>query len=103
MAKVVLEQSFEQPISEEEYGRFAARLDPCLEVRNGCWVRSYFSKDRRRCICEFEAPDAESVRDALRMASVPFDRVWSSDVYAVEDYPELYDKLEQLRAKLAAG
>jgi hypothetical protein len=103
MAKVILEQSFEQPISEEDYGRFAARLDPCLEVRNGCWVRSYFSKDRRRCICEFEAPDAESVRDALRLADVPFDRVWSSDLYAVEDYPEAQKKLDQLRKKLAEG
>ena len=103
MAKVILEQSFEQPISEEELARFAARLDPCLEVRNGCWVRSYISKDRRRCMCEFEAPDAESVRDALRTADVPFDRVWSSDLYVVEDYPVMREKLEQLRKKLAAG
>ena len=103
MARVILEQSFEQPVNDEDYARFAARLDPCLEVRNGAWVRSYFSKDRRRCICEFEAPDAESVREALRSADVPFDRVWSADLYAVEDYPAAREKLDQLREKLAAG
>ena len=103
MAKVILEQSFEQPISDEELGRFAARLDPCLDVRNGGWVRSYVSKDRKRCVCEFEAPDAESVRDALRSADVPFDRVWSADLYVVEDYPALQEKLDELRKKLDAG
>ena len=43
------------------------------------------------------------IRDALRSADIPFDRVWSSDVYAVEDYPAMRDKLEQLRKKLAEG
>ena len=97
MAHIVLEQSFEQPVGEEKFAEFAKRLDPCLALRRGTWVRSYFSADRKRVVCEFEAPDAESVREALRTANVPFDRVWSADLFKVEDYPELLAKLEQLR------
>jgi hypothetical protein len=48
-------------------------------------------------VCEFEAPDAESVREALRAAGQPFDRVWPATVHAVEDYPEHRARLDRLR------
>jgi hypothetical protein len=72
-----------------DYAANAKRLDPCLEVRNGAWRRSTLSKDKLRMVCEFEAPDAESVREACRTAGVAFERVWTADVYAVEDYPDM--------------
>jgi hypothetical protein len=31
--------------------------------------------------CEFEATDAEQIRDSARSAGIPFDRCWSADVY----------------------
>ena len=99
MARVIVDHVFDPPMSEEHQADFARRLDPCLEVRNGAWRRSAISKDRRRMTCEFEAPDAETVREALRSAKVPFEAVWSVDVYAVEDYPELKAKLDTLVGK----
>jgi hypothetical protein len=33
-----------------------------------------------RMLCLYEAPDAESVRLANREASLPFDRVWASQI-----------------------
>ena len=57
-------------------------LDPtCLEAYGARGMRSCLSKDRRRMICEFEAPDAESIRTAIRSAGLTFDRVWLADVY----------------------
>jgi hypothetical protein len=103
MARVVMEQTFEEPLSDEEQARFAKRLDECLEMRNGAWARSYLATDRRRMICEFEAPDAESVRQALRSSGLSFDRVWAADVYAVEDYPEHLAKLNALRKSAGTG
>jgi hypothetical protein len=50
-------------------------------------------------ICEFEAPDAESVREACRAASIPFERVWAANVFDVEDYPEMKEKLTALLEK----
>jgi hypothetical protein len=35
--------------------------------------------DRRRRICVFEAPDADSVRVSYRSAGVSFERVWAAE------------------------
>ncbi|HEX6766230.1 MAG TPA: nickel-binding protein [Polyangiaceae bacterium] len=99
MARIVVEYSFEKPMSDEELSVIAQRLDPCLDVRNGTWARSYVAGDRRRMTCEFEAPDAESVREALRSANVTFERVWPANVFDAADYPEFQAKLEKLRGK----
>ena len=96
MARVVVEQVFDPPMSEEAYAEFAKRLDPCLDVRRAMWRRSYVSPDRRRMTCEFEAPDAEVVRDAMRSSGLKFERAWTAEVFAVEDYPELMAKLRAL-------
>lgn len=101
MARILMEQSFEQPMSDEALSEFAKRLDPCLEIRDGTWARSYVSADRRRMVCEFEAPDAGAVRDALRMSGIPFDRVWAAQMFDAGDYPDLAEKLRQVREKLA--
>jgi hypothetical protein len=99
MARIIVEQSFDPPMTTEDQEAFARRLDACLEIRNGAWRRSSIAGDRRRMICEFEAPDAESVREALRSARVPFDAVWTAEVYAVEDYPDHQARLDRLLAR----
>ena len=101
MARVIAEHTFETPLSDEELASMSRRVDACLEVRDGAWVRSYVSADRKRMICEFEAPDAESVRHALRSAESKFDRVWSATAFVVEDYPEHLARLNDLRARSA--
>jgi SAM-dependent methyltransferase len=95
------EHLFSEPFTDERYSEAAQKLDPCLEVRQGIWRRSSLSSDRLRMVCEFEAPDAESVREAMRNAGVPFDRVWTANVYAIEDYPDLMKRLRDLLAPKA--
>ncbi|HSY25029.1 MAG TPA: nickel-binding protein [Polyangiaceae bacterium] len=99
MARVLVEQQFAQPLTDEQYGTFARRLDPCIEVRHGMWRRSSISADKQRMICEFEAPDAEAVREAFRASGVDYERAWAADVFAVEDYPDQLKKLETLVGK----
>ena len=82
MAILVLEQSFENPIDPEELNDSSKRVDKCLEAHGARWMRSYLSVDRRRLVCEFEAADAESVRDSFRSAGVPFDACWSATVFS---------------------
>ena len=101
MARVVMEQIFEEPMPEEQLAEFSKRLDACLDLHEATWARSYLSSDRRRMVCEFEAPDADSVREALHSAHVPFERVWSAQVFDAGDYPELQEKLHRIRDKLA--
>jgi uncharacterized protein DUF4242 len=90
MAVLVLEQSFDPPITPEQLTDAARRLDRCLEVHGAKWRRSYLSKDRKRMICEFEAADAESVRESARSSGVAFDACWIADVYAAEAPSESY-------------
>ena len=82
MVHLIVEQTFETPLTDEEHGRIGQRLDKCLEAYGARWMRSYLSTERRRMVCEFEAPDAEAVRVSYRSAGVAFDRVWAAEVYA---------------------
>ena len=81
MVRLIVEHAYDPPLTDEEHHRAARRLDPCLEAHGARWLASYLAHDRRRMICEFEAPDAEAVRASLRSAEVAFERVWSSEVY----------------------
>ena len=85
MAVLVLEQSFDPPMTNEQLNEAAQRFDKCLEAHGARWMRSYVSKDRKRMICEFEAPDAEQVRASARSAGVSFDDCWTADMYAREN------------------
>lgn len=78
MATVILERSFDPPLTEQRFGQLAARLAPCLDRSGIQWMRSHMSRDRTRLICEFEAPDAGVLRGALRQARIEYDRVWSA-------------------------
>jgi hypothetical protein len=84
MAALVLEQTFEQPVTPEQLKEMATRVDRCLEAHGARWMRSYLSLDRKRMICEFEAADAEAVRESYRSAGVTFEGCWSADVYSRE-------------------
>jgi hypothetical protein len=61
------------------------RINGCLALRNARWMRSYYTSDGKRGICQFEAPDAESVRDAFRAAGHPFDRAWVAEMWWREE------------------
>jgi hypothetical protein len=82
MAILVLEQTFDSAITEQDLSDSAKRMDKCLEAHGARWMRSYLSKDRKRMICEFEAADAEQVRVSARSAGVAFDRCWTADLYS---------------------
>lgn len=80
MVHVIVERTFERPLSGEELQAVEARMAPCLELYRVRWLRSYWSSDRRRMICEYEAPDAGAVRQVQKEAEARFDEVWTADV-----------------------
>jgi hypothetical protein len=82
MPRLICEQSFATPLSDEQYAADAKRADQCLAQHGAKWVRSYFATDRKRMICEFDAPDADAVRLSYRSAGLSFDRVWEAEMYA---------------------
>ena len=90
MAILVLEQTFDRPMTADDLRDAAKRLDQCLEAHGARWMRSYLSKDRMRMICEFEAADAEQIRESARTAGIPFDRCWAADCYSRDEPTESY-------------
>ena len=80
MPRIIVERSFEQPLTEEQLKATEVRMAPCLDLYRVRWIRSFWSADRRRMICEYEAPDAASVTSVQREAEAKFDRVWPADV-----------------------
>ncbi len=79
MSNVVVERSFEQAVAFGDIQAIEERGAWCLEAHGVRFIQTYFSRDRRRMICIYEAPDAESVRLAQKAAGVPFARVWPAD------------------------
>ena len=80
MPRIIVERTFEPPLAEEELKATEARMAPCLDLYRVRWIRSYWSEDRRRMICEYDAPDTASVKSVQREAEAKFDRIWPADV-----------------------
>ena len=80
MSRIIVERTFDPPLTLEELRAVETRMAACLDLYRVRWVRSYWSADRHRMICEYEARDAASVRSVQREAQAKFDRVWIADV-----------------------
>ena len=80
MSRIVVERNFTVPQSDEDMKAVADRERPCLGIYNVAWRRSLIAADRMRMVCEYEAPDSETVRKVQREAGAQFDRIWSADV-----------------------
>jgi hypothetical protein len=39
------------------------------------WIRSYYSDAEGKIYCEYEAPNAEAIREHARLAGLPVDRI----------------------------
>jgi hypothetical protein len=81
MSLIIVERSYENPVSDADMAAVAKRMEQCKEIRSITWKRSVLSKDRRRGFCEFDAPDAETVRRVQLEAGAPFDRIWSAELH----------------------
>ena len=80
MPHVIVERSFETPLTQDDLSAVEARMAPCLDLYNVRWIRSYWSADRKRMICEYDAADVASVRNVQREAAAKFDHAWAADI-----------------------
>jgi hypothetical protein len=79
MKLVIVERSLPSTFTLADLAATSAAGKPCYEAHRVRLLRSLVSQDGRRVICEYEAPDAESVRQANRKVGLPFDAVWTAD------------------------
>jgi len=80
MERIIVERNFDTPQSDDDLTAGGIRERPCLAMYNVTWRRSLLSADRLRMVCEYDAPDAESVRKVQREAGNAFERVWAGQV-----------------------
>ncbi len=80
MSRVIVERTFATPLADSDLMAFASRQQRCLEIYRVTHRRSLLSQDRRRMMCEYEAPDAESVRRVQHEAEGSFERIWVAKV-----------------------
>lgn len=80
MACVMVERAFDKPVDFEEIQALEDRGGWCLEMHRVRFLRTYFSTDRLRMLCLYDAPDAESVRIAQQTAGMPFKRAWATTI-----------------------
>ena len=81
MEHVIVERTFETPVTPEEVDASLARSAGCLVAHRVRHLRTSVSADGVRMICEFLAPDAESVRLANDRLGLPYERVWTARVF----------------------
>ena len=76
-ANVLVERSWEEPVTLERIQAIEDAGAHCLATHRVKFARTFFSTDRRKMVCLYKAPDAESVRTAQRQADMPMDAVWA--------------------------
>jgi len=76
-ANVLVARRFERPADFDALQALEDAGSGCLELHRVRFVRTLFSRDQKRMICLYEAPDAESVRLAQREARMPVEKVWA--------------------------
>ena len=72
---VMVTRTFADPVAVEDVQAIEDAGAHCLKAHRVQFVRTYFSRDRRRMPCLYHAPDAESVRLAQHQAVMPLDEV----------------------------
>ena len=81
MTDVFVERHFHPPMTEAEmHMRMATTADGCYVIHRVDWRGSLLSADGAEMVCRFRAPDAESVRIALRQSGSQLGETWSCTV-----------------------
>jgi hypothetical protein len=84
MSRIIVERSFDPPFTQSDLDAVSERIGGCLDLYGVRWIRSHYWADCRRMMCEYEAADAQSVRDVQNAARATFDRVWAAEIMEPE-------------------
>lgn len=82
---VVVTRRFDEPTTVAAIQAIEDAGAWCLEQHRVTFIKTYFSTDRKRMICLYHGPDAESVRMAQAQAGLPTESVWACQRYTPMD------------------
>lgn len=84
---VVVTRTFDSSVAVEDIQAIEDAGAHCLAAHRVRFARTFFSRDRRRMLCFYEAPDAESVRLAQHQAGMPLDEVLGCRAFSADMFP----------------
>ncbi len=84
MVHIVIESTYDPPLTDEALEALDRKISPCLKARNLIWIRSLISRDGRRAVCEYEAADAETVREVYRQVGINVKSAWIAEIMTPE-------------------
>ncbi|HEM47578.1 MAG TPA: DUF4242 domain-containing protein [Alphaproteobacteria bacterium] len=79
MVLVIVEREFDDPVDVRALFKKESEGAWCLEAHGVRYLETFLSRDRRKMVCLYDAPDAEAVRTAERRIDMPVTRVWTAD------------------------
>jgi len=82
---VAVERSWDEPVKMADIQAIEDAGAWCLDTYNVRFVRTCFTTDRKRMVCLYNAPDAESVRQAQHQINMPMDKVWAFELIKPSD------------------
>lgn len=87
MPRYIIERNVGQ-ITREELQQAGRKSNQVLDAMNGViWIRSYVSDADGKIYCEYDAPNAEAIREHARRAGLPADRIVE---VALEINPQMF-------------
>jgi hypothetical protein len=82
MSLVIIEQEFSSPLTADDIVRPSAKTRSCMELYGANPRHHYLARGGLYCMCAFDAPDAESVRSAYRLADGgPPKGIWAASIH----------------------
>jgi hypothetical protein len=88
MEHVIVERLFVEPVTVEQLYASLQRGESCMAMHRVRFLRTSLSRDGLRMICEYEAPDAESVRLVQQRLGMAFERAWTASVLSADALSE---------------
>jgi uncharacterized protein DUF4242 len=89
MTRFVIERNLPEGLSE---GEIDAAVRRAVTVNSGLpdvsWIGSHLTADQRKFFCIYDAPSADRVRQAARLADIPCDTVTEVREMRPADYAD---------------
>lgn len=87
MPRFIIERNVGR-ITREELEAAGRKSNEIIDNMNGVvWIRSYVSDTDGKIYCEYDAPNAEAIREHARRAGLPADRIVE---VALEINPQMF-------------
>ncbi len=77
---IVVRREFDLPVRFEYLQSKEEERAWCFERHEVSFLQTLFSTDRRRMLCCYSAPDADTVRGLQRDGGMPFEEAWRAEL-----------------------